>query len=372
MKPISLITCCRYVLIGWFFCGISPLPAQTVITNFAGLNYYDIAPISGFTTPPDTMGAAGTNHFVEFINGGFAVYDKTGARSSLISDTAFWPNAGISQATIAAGLTDPRIIFDAQSGRWFATELTLDTTGNKILVGRSDTADPSGPWKALSFTANSGFGDFDTLGVDATGVYIGVDDFDATNNFTGVSMFSIPKSDLIASPPTLARMTKFENLDDLTYGFTLQGVSNPDAGPGHGLFIAIDNAAYGYIDRTTINGSGAAGATLGARVRISTVYDAYPNPAVMPSGQTVDASDDRFTSAIKQIGGYVYMANTVSNAVLQGGQDAVHWLVLNETNNTIIGEGLISDSNYDFFQPAHVGAEHFWYNHGAVRLLIVF
>lgn len=326
----------------------SGLQAQTIIQNFSGLNSSDVSALGQGGTPPDTMGAAGTHQFVVFINGGFAIYSKTGVRQSLVSDVTFWLNAGISSATMSAGLTDPRIVYDAASGRWIASEITVNATGNKVLIGRSNSSDPAGGWKALSFTGNSGFADFDTLGVDSTGVYIGVNDFTGGGNFSGVSFFSIPKSDLLASTPTLARMTKFENLSANTYGFTLQGVCNPDPGPGHGVIIAADNTDYTHINRTTINGSGAAGATLSTRVRISTTYGAAPVAATQPSGKTVDAGDDRFSASIRQSGGYIFMAHTA----LQGGKDAVHWLVLNETNNALVGEGLISDSSYHFFQPA--------------------
>jgi len=341
-----------YLVLGILALTLSSSPAQTIIQNFSGLNSSDVAALGTGGTPPDTMGAAGTNQFVVFINGGFAIYSKAGGRQSLVSDIAFWTNAGISSATLSAGLTDPRIIYDVASGRWFATELTVDTTGNKVLIGRSNSSDPAGGWKALSFTGNSGFADFDTLGVDSTGVYIGVNDFTGGGSFTGVSFFSIPKTNLTAGTPTLANMTKFENLSETTYGFTLQGVCNPDAGPGHGVFIAVDDALK-FIDRTTINGSGAAGATLSPRVRISTQYDAEPNPVIQPSNRTVDAGDDRFSGAVKQIGGYIFMANTI----LQGSKDAVHWAVLNETNNVVVGEGLISDASFDFFQPA-IAASH--------------
>ena len=326
-------------------------PAQTIIRNFSGPTSSDVAALGQPGTPPDTMGAAGTNQFVAFVNGGFAIYNKAGVRQSLVSDVAFWTGAGISPATMSAGLTDPRIIYDTGSGRWFASEITVDTTGNKVLLGRSNSSDPAGGWQAVFFTGNSVFADFDTLGVDALGVYVGVNIFNAAGtSLTGVSLFSIPKADLVAGTPTLANLTSFENLDDMIYGFTLQGVCNPDAGPGHGVIIAIDNAAFNFIDRTTINGSGAAGATLSPRVRISIADDSAPNPATQPDGQTVDGGDDRFPGAVRQIGGYIFMANTI----LQGGKDAVHWLVLNEANNTVAGEGLISDPGYDFFQPTIV------------------
>ena len=329
-------------------------PGQAIIRNFSGMNLNDIFSLgAGAGTPPDTMGAAGPNQFVEFINGAFAIYTKSGVRQSAISDRTFWLNAGISAATLAPGISDPRIIYDAGSGRWFATEITTASTANQILVGRSDTADPGSNWQATNFTGNAQFADYDTLGVDATGVFIGVNNFDVADNFLGVSLFSIPKADLTNTPPTLTNMTAFENLNNQVYGFTLQGVSNPDPGPGHGVIIAIDNAAFHFFDRTTINGANAAGATLSTTARISTTYDAGPKPATQPSGMTVDALDDRFSGSVRQVGTNLFMANTI----LEAGRDAVHWLVLDETTDTLIGEGLISDPNFDFFQPT-IAANH--------------
>ena len=329
---------------------VRPGPAQVIIKNFTGVNLTDAFGLGTPGTPPDTMGGAGTNQFVEFINGAFAIYDKAGVRQSLISDITFWENAGISTGTIAAGLTDTRIIYDAGSGRWFASELTTDNTHNQVLIGRSDTSDPGGTWKALHFTANSGFGDYDTLGVDSTGVYIGVNNFTGGGSFTGVSFFSIPKSDLIASTPTLANMTQFNNLDDTTFGFTLQGVCNPTHGPGHGVIIAIDDI-LNVFDRTSISNSGSAGATLGTTVHLSDTFDGFLNPAVQPGGATVDALDDRFSAAVRQSGSNIFMANTVTINT-RTNRDAVHWLVLKESNNTILGEGVISNANFDFFQPS--------------------
>ena len=97
------------------------LPGQTIIQSFPGVNLNNVDALGTGGTPPDTMGAVGTNQFVEFINGAFAIYSKTGVRQSLISDISFWENAGISAATIAAGLTDTRVIYDVGSGRWFAS-----------------------------------------------------------------------------------------------------------------------------------------------------------------------------------------------------------------------------------------------------------
>lgn len=327
---------------------------QIIITNFAGVSFNDTTALGTGGTPPDTMGAAGTKAFAEFINGAFAVYNKAGVRQSLISDANFWVNAGIS-SRLLTGLSDTRIQYDAESGRWFATQLTLPSTKNRLLLARSDTSDPSGTWRAVSFSASTNqFGDFDMLAVDALGVYVGVNDFtSSTGTFAGVSFFSIPKVDVLASTPTLANMTRFDNLSPNTYGFAMQGVNNPDAGAGHGVIMAVNNGAFNQVDRTTVNGPGAAGATLSSTTIIPTTFDGPPHPVTQPSGIQVAAGDHRFSAAVRQIGGYIFMAN----CILNGSRDAVHWMVVNETNNTLTSEGVISDPNFDFTYPS-IAASH--------------
>lgn len=107
-----------------------PVSAQTIGVNFKGIALSDTSPLNGGNyAPPDTMGAVGPNHIVEFINGGYQIYDKTGAAiGSLKTDTQFWSAAGISGSTLANGLSDTRIIYDADSQRWFASEITTSST----------------------------------------------------------------------------------------------------------------------------------------------------------------------------------------------------------------------------------------------------
>jgi len=59
----------------------------TIGNNFTGSTLFTDA----FTVPPDSNGAIGPAHFIEFINGRFSVYDKTNAtRVQSMTDVAFW------------------------------------------------------------------------------------------------------------------------------------------------------------------------------------------------------------------------------------------------------------------------------------------
>src|SRR6266853_1605377 len=97
--------------------------------------------------PPDAGLAVGTNHVVQFINGRYSVFNKTNANKvQTMTDLTFWANAGI---TLSPNLdvTDPRILFDQGSHRWFALMIDYDSVtqvSNRFLLAVSATADPTG------------------------------------------------------------------------------------------------------------------------------------------------------------------------------------------------------------------------------------
>src|SRR5947207_500857 len=182
--------------------------------NFTGTTYG----VGSSSNPPDSDGAAGPNHFVEFINGRFSVYNKTtGAQAETSTDLTFWSLAGV---TITSGwkVSDPRIVYDSSAQRWFAAEVDYDPSGsvnaNHFLLAVSATADPTGVWKGVSFASDNAnnFADFPTLGLDAQGVYLSANMFDTLGNSIRPNLVSIPKSGLLASTPSAASRTLFTSL----------------------------------------------------------------------------------------------------------------------------------------------------------------
>src|SRR5512137_1797228 len=85
--------------------------------NFTGSTYG----VDTFARPADGDGAIGPAHFVELINGRFAIYSKTnGALVQTMSDAGFFQNSGIAIPS-GQSVSDPRIVFDPTSQRWFAS-----------------------------------------------------------------------------------------------------------------------------------------------------------------------------------------------------------------------------------------------------------
>jgi hypothetical protein len=188
-------------------------PAAVTVTlgrNFTGSSYE----ANSQSIPADANGVVGPNHFMEFINGTVAVYNKSaGASVQRKSNAAFWADAGLIISSDAA-TTDPRVIYDPASQRWFATQIDFDANAtdptseaNNFLLAVSLTASPTGPWKGFKFQSdpdNGFFADFPTLGLDTNAVYISGDFYSAGEVPEGAGLVSIPKADLVGVTPTVA------------------------------------------------------------------------------------------------------------------------------------------------------------------------
>jgi hypothetical protein len=353
---LAMIAACLLSTVGW------PSAAQAgseILENFQGVTLKDTigAPLHSGAIPPDSMGAAGPNDFVQLINGAFAVYEKNGTLAQpLITDRNFWIDAGISVGSFPTrdGVTDPRIIYDPSVGRWFAVQLQIMPTGTRnVLVARSDSSDPTGHWQASSFVGNTtGFSDFPTLAVDVNGVYIGTNNFTSSGSPKGVSLFSIPKADLLGGTPTLTNMTRFDDLSSAHVGSALQGAN--DIGGASGAILGVDNT-LGFIDLTRVSGSGGPGATLSATTKIASLLDGQPNSARQPDGtRTIATGDNRLSGSVVQIGNLIYMTNNIGDGPTPGAttHDIVHWIVLDATTDAVLQQGTISDPNFDFFYPS--------------------
>ena len=98
--------------------GGKPISGSTVTlgANFSGSD----SALAGGVFPPDSDGAIGPGHFVELVNGVYRVYDETGAVVQQSSDAEFWAAAGVPFSPF-----DPRVIYDPDSGRWFAAALNF-------------------------------------------------------------------------------------------------------------------------------------------------------------------------------------------------------------------------------------------------------
>ena len=311
--------------------------------------------------PPDSNGAVGPDHFVQFINGRYSVYNKTNATRLLSkTDLSFWSAAGV---TIPSqwDVSDPRLIFDPRSQRWFAAQIDFDPSGiintNHFLLAISTTANPTGTWKGFAFLSDPGkvnFADFPTLGLDAQGVYLSGDMFDTNGVPVNSTVVSIPKEDLLAVTPSIAGRTMFTNLSYSSRGEIIQPAIAVDGTTG-GNLLATGNLGLNFQPHNTLkastvlNTASEGAATLSAATTISVPSYTVPLDPVQPDGTTnLDNGDNRFSASVYRVKGVLYGTHSIE----VNNRAAIRWYRISATNYTLLESGTITDNQLDLFFPS--------------------
>ena len=101
--------------------------------------------------PPDTEGAIGPNHVVTTLNSQTRIQDHSGKELLLVTFDSFW-------SKVASGgfLSDPKILYDPSTDRWIAAAIAgLNTAEAAVLVGVSQSGDPTGTWNLYSVRRRS-------------------------------------------------------------------------------------------------------------------------------------------------------------------------------------------------------------------------
>ena len=136
-------------------------------------------------SPADPCMSVGSTHVIQMINGSsggyFRIYDKNlanpGAQTYLDNFTAS-----------VAGAGDPIVVYDALADRWLMSEFS--SSGNRLLVAISQTANPTGAWYAYSYQATN-FPDYPKYAV-WNNCYV------VTTNENTPAIYALPRANMLA------------------------------------------------------------------------------------------------------------------------------------------------------------------------------
>jgi hypothetical protein len=127
----------------------SPAPAAS----------FEALPDSPEVEPPDTHGAVGPNHLMVTLNSQVRIQDRSGNALSTVPLWAFW---GPLSAGGLLEVFDPRVVYDPYADRWITTSVGNFLTS--LLVGVSQTGDPTGSWNLYKIDPAPGTVDSPKLG----------------------------------------------------------------------------------------------------------------------------------------------------------------------------------------------------------------
>ncbi len=230
---------------------VSPvINAPNVDISTEGYGNDDNASLFGFRiTPPDTNGDVGLNHYVQYVNLGWVVFDKnTGQQiAGPFAGNTFWQGFGGVCETENAG--DPIVVYDHLAGRWLFSQFTgTGVPDGHQCVAITDGENPLGPYTLYDFVVSpNAFNDYPKITVWPDGYYMTTHEFAGANlSFAGVNLTVFDRDEMLAGNPN-AGFIQFTNTN-LEFGVQvghLEGDDLPPAGSCNYLVHATDAQAFG-------------------------------------------------------------------------------------------------------------------------------
>ena len=220
--------------------GLMPSP----VANFEG-----VPNVSG-VLPPDTQGDVGPNHYVQWVNLAFAIYDKTGTQVypgvGYADGNTLWTGFGGECENTNDG--DPITLYDQQAGRWLMSQFAVSGTYTQC-IAVSQTGDPTGAWYRYAYAPfGNKMNDYPKFGVWPDGYYMTINQFVNGSTWGGAGVVAFERDKMLAGLAAQAVYFDLYNVDSNLGGMLpsdLDGSTPPPAGSPN-YFLQVDDDGLGY------------------------------------------------------------------------------------------------------------------------------
>ena len=313
---------------------VPEVPVQNT-TGWDGINFTSS---SCSCSPPDVQIAVGPAAIDEMTNLEEAVYSKTGTLVTQVPLTSFF-------SVPSDSLSDPRVLYDNISGRWFAS--ILDISSFTIRLAISTGSDPNGSWDVYNFPTNDSslsypeLADQPYIGVSSTMLAVTANDFNWTSGTEDGTQYSVVnKSEMLAGAGAYYH----------TWGPFVDGSYYFPNGRAVDALTPTDLAYFQLVNPSSIDVSIAISG-VPPSVPTWTEFDTLLSPTVSappPAPQpgttyTLDTSDGRIQSAVWQNG----IVTTALVDACGGGTTSCARITQAYTSN----ETIIQDYNFMAVDP---------------------
>src|SRR6476620_455465 len=169
------------------------------LLNFNGIGFPGVA---CNCAPPDTDGEVGATQYVQMVNEGFQVFDKTSGASVLgpVGITTLW--SGFNGPCETAGDGDPVVLYDQLANRWVISQFAGASVPTDECIAVSTTSDATGSWNRYGFHLGSNFFDYPHLGVWPDAYYMSMNVFNSSGTlFLGPQPFAFDRAKMLAGQP---------------------------------------------------------------------------------------------------------------------------------------------------------------------------
>lgn len=319
------------------------VPATTL--NFEGIDFPGVV---CNCAPPDTNGEVGATQYVQIVNEGFQVWDKSTGASVYgpVAITTIWNGfGGVCQSN---GDGDPVVLYDQLANRWLVSQFAGASVPTDECIAISQTSDATGAWNRYDFHLGSSFFDYPKLAVWPDGYYLSMNVFNSTGTaFIGPQAFVFDRTRMLAGQSaTFQAAPNLGSSIDPILPADIDGSALPPSGapetfirfPGTGTYTTY----HYHVDWVTPANSTF---TQFADPAAAPFSAACGSCVVQPSGgYGLDTLGDRlmFRLAYRNIGGHEAVVGNYT--VASGGVTGVRWF---EIRNVTSGpETVFQESTY--------------------------
>jgi len=284
----------------------SPTSTQPLTTNL-GLTLEGApgaAPNPCVCTPPDGAVGAGPNHVFEMVNLAGIIYAKTGVlvKPTFGLDTFF--------NLPASAMSDPEIMYDLSSGRWFASIANLP--GSSVRFAVSTSNDPTGTFLLYSVSAPGSLTDQPFIATNDDKFVISVNDFNSRNlRYQGVQYWVLNKAQLVAGAATV----DFVTITPDGTMFSLHPARHLTSTSAFYMITDCSGSCISSATSTTTTATVVAlsgtppGVVTKTASSFSIVASVIPPSADQPGGTTLATNDNRILRAVWESNTLWYSAN---------------------------------------------------------------
>ena len=335
--------------------------APSVNLNFEGIDFPGVV---CSCNPPDTDGAVGLNQYVQEVNEGLQVFNKSTGASELgpVSVSSLW--SGFGGVCQNAGEGDIVVLYDHFANRWVVSEFAV--TGTVVTdecVAVSTSADATGSYYRYDFVLNPTFGanyfDYPKIGIWSDGYYLTNNVFNAAgSSFLGPQAFALQSSQMIQGLPATIIAGTASPLGSTVGDFLpadIDGMTLPPSGapetiigfPSGGNYTIYHfHADFGNPGSSTWTTFGTVPAAAFTSLCSST-RACVPQPGVTTASSGLDGIGDRFMfrAAYRNFGtqaspqeSIVSNYNVCASGTCSGGvgQSGIRWFeILNVSNGPL-------------------------------------
>jgi hypothetical protein len=216
------------------------MPAPTL--NFDGIGFPGVA---CNCAPPDTNGEVGATQYVQMVNEGIEVFDKTTGASVYgpVSIATLW--SGFGGLCQTSGNGDPVVLYDQLADRWVVSQFAGTSAITEECIAVSTTSDATGAWYRYDFHLGSNFFDYPKLSVWPDAYYLAENVFNASGTaYLGPQPFALDRAAMLAGNPATFITP---GLQSASLGFMLSADldgSNPPPAGAPNPWLSTEGAAW--------------------------------------------------------------------------------------------------------------------------------